>query len=132
MTTNNELSELQLSMMRVLWRLGEATVARVRAELEAERPLAITTIATILTRLERRGVVTHGTRGRQYVYRSLVSEDEVRRSMVDDFTERVFQGDLPALVSHLLSEKDISPGDLAKVKALIEAREDETEPEDDH
>ena len=132
MTTNNELSELQLSMMRVLWRLGEATVARVRAELEAERPLAITTIATILTRLERRGLVTHGTRGRQYVYRSLVSEDEVRRSMVDDFTERVFQGDLPALVSHLLSEKEISPGDLAKVKALIEAREDETEPEDDH
>jgi len=123
MTPPLELSELQLAVMRVLWRKGKATVADVHEALEAERGLALTTVATVLTRLERAGLVSHRAAGRHYLYRPLVSEEDVRRSMVSVLADRLFEGDVAALVSHLVSAKDIRPGDLAQVKRLIEERE---------
>ena len=118
-----ELSELQLAVMRVLWREQKATVADVHEALEAERGLALTTVATVLTRLEKAGLVAHRAAGRHYLYRPLVSEEEVRRSMVSALTDRLFEGDVAALVSHLVSAREIEPGDLASVKRLIEERE---------
>ena len=123
MTPPLELSELQLAVMRVLWRMGKAAVADVHEALEAERGLALTTVATVLTRLEKAGLVSHRAAGRHYLYRPLVSEEDVRRSMVSVLADRLFEGDVAALVSHLVSAKDIRPGDLAQVKRLIEERE---------
>ena len=123
MTPDLDLSELQLAVMRVLWQKTRATVAEVHEALEAERGLALTTVATVLTRLERAGLVAHRAAGRHYLYRPLVSEEEVRRSMVSALTDRLFEGDVAALVSHLVSGREIEPGDLASVKRLIEERE---------
>lgn len=114
------LSELQLDVMRVLWR-GEASVADVAAALAAERGLAHTTVATLLTRLARRGVVAPRRDGRQLVYRALVSEPQVRRTMVGDLIQSLFQGDPKALLAHLVSEREVAPGDLEKVQALLAA-----------
>jgi BlaI family penicillinase repressor len=125
MTLSLELSELQLAVMRVLWGTKKATVAQVQEALQAERGLALTTVATVLTRLEKAGFVSHRASGRHYVYRPLVSEEEVRRSMVSVLAERLFEGDVAALVSHLVNAREIRPGDLARVKQLIEAKERE-------
>jgi len=125
MNATLELSELQLAVMRVLWQKTQATVAEVQEALEAERGLALTTVATVLTRLEKARLVSHRLSGRHYVYRPLVSEEEVRRSMVSALAERLFEGDVAALVSHLVSAREIRPGDLARVKQLIEAKERE-------
>ena len=57
----------------------------------------------------------------QFVYRALITEADVQHSMVRELTERVFAGDVTALVSHLLSARDMTPGDLARVKKLIRA-----------
>lgn len=116
------LSELQLDVMRVLWR-GEASVADVAAALADSRGLAHTTVATVLTRLARRGVVEARRDGRQLVYRATVSEPQVRRSMVGDLIQSLFKGDPRALLAHLVSEKDVAPGDLARVQALLAADE---------
>jgi BlaI family penicillinase repressor len=125
MTPPLELSELQLAVMRVLWQQKKAAVAEVQEALKSERGLALTTVATILTRLEKAGLVAHQAVGRHYIYRPLVSEEEVRRSMVSALAERLFEGDVAALVSHLVSAREIEPGDLARVRKLIEAKERE-------
>ena len=125
MTPPIELSELQLAVMRVLWQRNKAAVAEVQEALKAERDLALTTVATVLTRLEKAGLVSHRASGRHYLYRPLVSEEEVRRSMVSVLAERLFEGDVAALVSHLVNAREIRPGDLARVKQLIEAKERE-------
>ncbi len=125
MAPSIELSELQLAVMRVLWQKSRATVAEVQEALEPERGLALTTVATVLTRLEKAHLVAHRPAGRHYVYRPLVSEEEVRRSMVSALAERLFEGDVAALVSHLVSAREIEPGDLARVRKLIEAKERE-------
>ncbi|MEP6574689.1 MAG: BlaI/MecI/CopY family transcriptional regulator [Gemmatimonadota bacterium] len=123
MSEAHQLTELQMSIMRVLWERGQASVLEICEALREERALAQTTVATLLSRLERRGVIGHHTRARQFVYYATVTESDVRRSMVSELTERLFDGDVTALMSHLLTARDMSPGDLARVRELIENHE---------
>jgi BlaI family penicillinase repressor len=123
METSHHLGDLQLAIMRVLWGHGEATVSDVHETLEPERGLALTTIATMLTKMEKKGVVGHRAEGRRFIYRPLVSEGQVRRSMVSDLTSQLFRGDVTALVNHLLSEHDIDSGELAQLREMIASRE---------
>jgi predicted transcriptional regulator len=120
MSETHQLTDLQIAIMRVLWEKGQATVAEICDALRPERALALTTVATLMSRLEKRGVVDHETRARQFVYRSLVSESDVRRSMVSELTERLFDGDVAEMMSHLLTGREISPGDLDRIKALLD------------
>jgi len=121
------LGDLQLAIMRVLWERGEASVADAHQALLAERGLAPTTIATMLVKMEKKGVVAHRREGRKFVYRPTISEVEATRSMVDELTERLFLGDPAALVSHLISEHELDPGDLVEMQQRISERESDEE-----
>lgn len=113
------LSDLQLELMRVLWLKGEASVGEIVEGLAAHRELAHTTVATLLTRLAKRGMVSARRDGRQLMYRAEVAEPEVRRSMVGGLLRSVFAGDSTALLAHLVSEREVNAGDLDKVRALL-------------
>jgi len=113
------LTDLQFAIMRILWERAEATVLDVQNALRPERDLAQTTIATLLSRLEKRAVVEHRLDGRQFVYRPLVTEQDVRRSMVSELTTLLFNGSSAALMTHLLRSREIAPGDLDRVKRMI-------------
>ena len=117
MTTS--LTDLQFAIMRILWERAEATVLDVQTRIRPERDLAQTTIATLLSRLEKRGVVEHRLDGRQFVYRPLVTEQDVRRSMVSELTTLLFDGSSAALMTHLLRSREMEPGDLDRVKRMI-------------
>jgi predicted transcriptional regulator len=120
MPSRQQLTELQLAILRIIWDKGEATVQDIWEALHPERGLAQTTIATVLSRLERRGVVTRKAQARQYHYRAAVTEQDVQHSMVGELTERLFDGDVTALVRHLLTGADVSPGDIARIRDMIE------------
>jgi len=93
--------------MRVLWNRGEASVSEVHEALRSQGGRALTTIATMLTKMERKGVVAHRADGRVFVYRPTVTEAAVQRSMVAELMGRLFEGDPTALVSHLLTAQEI-------------------------
>jgi predicted transcriptional regulator len=116
-----QLSDLQVAVMRVLWNRGEATTAEVVADLAVERGLAHTTVATLLTRLEKRGVVAQRREGRSWIYSARLSEAEVQRSMVADLVASLFAGDSTALVAHLVSADEVTSGDLAAIRARLRA-----------
>lgn len=120
------LSDLQLDLMRVLWAGGELSVADVTEALADGRDLAHTTVATLLSRLEKRGVVAARRDGRMLVYRACVSEAQVRRSMVSSLIAQLFRGDSNALLAHLVSEREVAPGDLEQVRALLQRDDEET------
>lgn len=95
--------------------------------LNVDRHLAPTTLATLLSRLERKGVVARRTQSRQFVYRACVSESEVQHSMVGEPTSALFEGDVSALANHLLTAQDVSPGDIARIRAMIDDAGKKTE-----
>jgi len=117
--SNIALSELQIAVVRVLWQRGETSVAEMAKVLGEERGLKHTTVATLLTRLEKRGVVEQRREGRQLVYRALVSEPQVRRSMVADLVGTLFGGDSRELVAHLVRESELAPGDLERLRKRL-------------
>jgi BlaI family penicillinase repressor len=80
----HHLASLQLAIMDVLWERNEATVAEVREALKKTRPLAHTTVGTMLAKMERNGQVRHRTDGKANIYRPTVQKEKVRRSMVAD------------------------------------------------
>ena len=115
------LSALQLSLMRALWGAGQATAAEVVLALREERALAHTTVSTLLTRLEKRGIVEAERQGRQVVYRPLISESQVRQSMVSGLLANLFEGRASDLLSHLIKRDEIAPEDLARIRQLLDA-----------
>jgi len=122
----HRLGDLQLAIMQVIWNTTEATVTEVHAELFPSRGLALTTIATMLRKMEDRNLVAHRTDGRQYVYRALVEESEVRQSMMTDLADRLFHGDIAAMVGQLLDEREIDTNEIDQLKQLIHEKEQHT------
>ena len=116
------LGNLQLEIMKVLWTAGPSKVSQVHEALGAEEGLAYTTIATMLRKMEARGLVTHESQGRSFVYRAAVSDQDVTRSMSDDLIDRVFEGSLTEMVSHLLTTREVSPDELRELERLIAQR----------
>jgi predicted transcriptional regulator len=122
------LTELQLAIMKVLWDRGESGVQELHEALLKERRVAQSTIATLLSRMEKRGLVARRVEGRQHVFHARVDEAQVRRSVVAEFASlagRLFEGDVATMVSHLLTERDVEADDLERIKAVVAAREAE-------
>lgn len=113
------LSDLQTAVVRVLWERGEASTAEVAQVFAETRGLAHTTVATLLSRLEKRGVVSARRDGKQLVYTARVSESAVRRERVSDLIANVFGGDPRALLAHLVREDEIDRSDLEKARELV-------------
>ena len=115
------LGDLQLKIMKVLWRLGRGSVSDVHEALAGEQ-LAYTTVATMLRKMETRGLVRHEEQERRFVYEPRAGEDEVARSMAGDLLDRVFEGSLSSAVSHLLEARDVSREELLRLERLIQQR----------
>lgn len=118
----HRLGDLQLRIMQVLWERGEATVGDIRQGLAGERDLAYTTMASMLRKMEGRGLARHRVDGRSFVYRATVAADAVSRGMSDHLLDRLFQGSLAGLVSHLLSTREVSREELSRLERLIAER----------
>lgn len=116
----HELSDLQLAVLQALWRVGPATAADVRAEMERTNPLAITTVSTLLTRLEQRGVVSHVAEGRTHYYRATVTQTAVRRAKLTNLVRGLFAGDSASVLSQLVDERSVSDHDLDRMRAMID------------
>jgi len=106
------VGDLQLRILQVLWSQPEASVAEVNAALRPDRDLAYTTVATMLRKMEARGLVTHREDGRSFLYKAAVDAQQVGQGMTDHVVERLFEGSLAGAVSHLLRTREVSREEL--------------------
>ena len=117
-----KLGDLQLRIMQVLWEAEAATVAEVHERLGGNADLAYTTVATMLRKMEDRGLVAHESHGRKFIYRAAVAAHDVTRSMANDLVDRLFEGSVAGMVNHLLTTRDVSSQELDELQKLIAAR----------
>ena len=118
----HRLGDLQLRILQSLWAKPDAAVADVHAELKPERDLAHTTIATMLRKMEERGLLTHSVAGRSFLYRAAVGEAEISHGMTSHLVDRLFEGSLADVVSHLLTTREVSRDELRELEKLIAAK----------
>jgi len=117
-----KLAELELELMKVIWDKGKATVQEVKDALKSKRPLAYTTILTMLSILERKKFLKHKKAGRAYVYYPAVSEKETRSSLVRDLINRVFRGSPELLLVSILEEEKVSPDELKRLREMVKKK----------
>ena len=120
--TIHDLGELQKAIMETVWELGEATARQVLECVSKKKPLAYTSVLSIMQRLENMGWLKHREEGRTYVYQpSATRKDESIRSL-RKFIDRVFQGKSALLFQHLLEDEDLSDIELESLKKLIDQK----------
>lgn len=110
--------ELEAAVMECLWsRSAAASVRDVLGELQASRPLAYTTVLTVLDNLHRKGAVTREMAGRAWLYRPAFSREQHTASMLRDVLGA--GGNRRTALMHFVSELD--PDDIAELKAAVKA-----------
>ena len=120
------LGELEAKVMRVVWSLDRATVPDVRKAILWPKPLAYTTVMTVLSRLVEKGFLGREKEGRFYVYAPRVGREAVAGSALRGVVERFYDGLGRQAVAQLLSEDEsLEEEDLAALEQLIRERRKE-------
>jgi predicted transcriptional regulator len=110
------LTETELELMTILWELGGGTVNDVLERLPPDRPLAYTSVSTILRILEQKSVLRAEKRGRGHFYAPLVARESYQAFALGQVVGKVFDGDALALVKRLVDEKRVSTAELEAIR----------------
>jgi BlaI family penicillinase repressor len=117
------LTDLQLSVMKALWEVGEGTVGDILATLTSQgKELAPTTVATMLQRLSKQGWVKHRKSGRQFLYRAKVNQRDAAKGVLQRVLSSFFGGRVSALAAQLLESEEVSQDDLKEMRRLIKGK----------
>jgi len=103
------LSDLENTVMTVIWELGHATAEQVRRALEDAQPMKDSTARTILRRLEQKGYVRHEIEGRTYVYSPTVGSQSVAADAVRGIIDRFCNGSVEDLLVGMVDREVVSP-----------------------
>lgn len=113
------LTRRELEVMKVVWRLGRATVRQVYEGQRQKKKPAYTSLMTVMKILEQKGVLRHEVEGRAYVYYPTVSRSQMTHRMVKDLVQRLFDGSAAPLVLHLLEEEKFTPDTLKEIEEIV-------------
>ena len=126
------LPKFELEIMHVIWDKGEATVQEVKDALNKQHPGAYSTFLTMMRRMENKGILKHEMHedGRTYVYKPVMSREEVSASMVQDIYQRLFRGSSDRFfdaLNALFRKEEIKPEELQRLKDMIAEKEEQDE-----
>jgi BlaI family penicillinase repressor len=117
------LSDFELDVMTIVWRLGECSAPEVHAAVTRDKTVTYSTVKTVIDRLENKGAIKRvRSEGRTIYFCADVSPDAVQRSMLDRLVRRVFAGQHRPLFNQLMKDKALSPQDLDYLEELIRQR----------
>ena len=114
------LSPAETEILRLVWRLGAATVQDVCDALSKERSVTYATVQTLLRRLEKKGYIRHAVKGKAHLFCPAAKREDVIKRTVSDFVDRLFGGDPVPLLIHLADHSKLKGEDIRRLKRLIE------------
>lgn len=121
------LTPQELAIMKVVWRLGTATVRDIHDVLRKEHrdDLAYTTVLTMMRILEQKGMLAKEAdlESRAHRYTPARTQRQMMKVMVREFVDRVFDGAADSLVAHLVSDRRLSARDREEIRKVLD-RED--------
>jgi predicted transcriptional regulator len=117
---SDTLTAQELEIMKVIWPRGQATIREVHDQLRERRPVAYTTVQTMMNILESKGHLKRQPGEKAHVYAPVRPQQLVVRSMVREFVNRVFDGSARPLLVHLLKEKGLSERERRELQKLLD------------
>jgi len=113
-------TDAELAILRVLWTRGPSTVREVAVDMGREE--AYTTVLKLLQIMTEKRLVRRNETARTHMYEAVGTKEQMRKRLVSDLVERVFDGSAAKLVLHALAETKASPGELAEIRKLLETK----------
>jgi len=122
------IPDSELDVLKVLWDRGQSTVREVLETLRAAgRKWSYATVATLLDRLETKGVVSSDRSELAFVYKPLISSQEVRQKRISNLVDKLYQGEPGLLVLHLLKSHPLDANQVKEVRSMLEQMTGETQ-----
>ncbi|GIW86135.1 MAG: transcriptional regulator [Isosphaeraceae bacterium] len=121
------IPDSELDVLKALWNRGQGTVRELlEAIRSAGRDWSYATVATLLDRLESKGLVASDRSELAFVYRPLITEQEVCQRRIRGLVEKLYHGEPGLLVMHLLKTHPLGPDQALQIRAMLDqmARED--------
>jgi BlaI family penicillinase repressor len=119
-TPHPTLTPQELAIMKVIWRNKKTTVRDVYEALRTTRPVAYTTVMTMMKILEDKGYLKKTLVDRAHVYQSARPRQQILGAMIRDFLDRVFDGAPDTLLLHLARDNKLTEKQRRIVKQLVE------------
>ena len=116
------LTEQELEIMKVVWRLGKVTVRDVYEELLKERKIAYTSVMTIMKIMADKKHLRRRIADRAYVYEATRAKSRIMKELVGDFLTRVFNGSAEPLLLYLVRNRYVSEKELDEIVRVIKER----------
>jgi predicted transcriptional regulator len=121
------IPDSELDVLKVLWDRGQGTVRDVLQVLQdAGRQWSYATVATLLDRLESKGMVSSDRSGLAFVFQPTIEAQEVRRKRVNHLVEKLYEGEPGLLVMHLLRSHPLPPDQTRQIRSLLDAMTEES------
>lgn len=113
------LGELELEVMKILWERGRSSVLQVSEQLSKQKDYARTTVLTIIQRLHKKGFLKRKKEDGVYRYEPTQKRQQVMGTLLNQFIDRVFDGSSTSLVQQLTRAK-LSDQELDQIRAMLE------------
>lgn len=120
--TSPHPTELELEILKIIWRLGPATVRQVREALAPTRPLAHTSVITTMNIMADKGYLARTAEGNPHTFAAKVTAPAIRKRMLADLVRRAFDGSAIALMLNLLDTADLEADELAQLRKRLEEK----------
>ncbi|MFO0960584.1 MAG: BlaI/MecI/CopY family transcriptional regulator [Isosphaeraceae bacterium] len=121
------IPDSELDVLQVLWNRGQGTVREVLKVLQdAGRTWSYATVATLLDRLETKGMVTSDRSDLAFIYKPAIQEQDVRQKRVNHLVDKLYQGEPGLLVMHLLKAHALEPEQARQIRSLLDSMASET------
>jgi BlaI family penicillinase repressor len=115
------IPDSELDVIKVLWERGQGTVREVLDAIKtAGRSWSYATVATLLDRLEAKGMIESDRRELAFVYKPTVTAQEIRQKRVSSLVEKLYEGEPGLLVLHLLKSHPLDMNQATEVRDLLE------------
>lgn len=125
------ISRGETEVLKALWSLEKGSVGEIHSAMPADRDMDYTTVQTYVRRLEAKGYLEAQRIGRNKIYRAAVRRKQVIGEAIDDFLERMFDGQLLPMVRHLVDSRGVSPEELDGLMQFVKRLQQEQEQEHD-
>jgi len=119
---NTLLTDAELELMLILWKLEEGSVHEVLAIASGRRKIAYTTVSTIIRILEKKGFVSSRKQGKAHIYSPLLTKKEYQGRTLGNVVETLFDNTPVSLFARMIDDKRLSAEEIAEIKKLLEER----------
>lgn len=117
---NADVTKTELAVLEALWQSGPSTIRTLTDVLYPEGGTAhYATVQKLLARLTTKGCVARAAEGRSHVYRASIDRDALIAHRLQATADRLCNGSLTPLLTHLVDRARLTGDDLTALRALV-------------